>query len=143
VDELIGQFECGNLPFSQRLGEFARAAIGPLRGGGAREADSAISDAFLEKSLVLWRRRHKNSTGRAPTFYGMSTDNGNRYALHALRERRAAIDGELRQCEQRVRHLKEMLGHLDARLARTTMSAHFFLASLAAIGKTQILLDDI
>ena len=31
-------------------------------------------------------------------------DNGNRYALHALRERRAALDGELRQCEQRLRH---------------------------------------
>jgi hypothetical protein len=44
-------------------------------------------------------------------------DNGNRYALHALRERRAAIDGELRQCEQRLRHLKEMLGHLDATLS--------------------------
>ncbi len=45
------------------------------------------------------------------------TDNGNRYALHALRERRAAIDGELRQCEQRLRHLREMLGHLDATLS--------------------------
>ncbi len=44
-------------------------------------------------------------------------DNGNRYALHALRERRAAIDGELHQCEQRLRHLREMLGHLDATLS--------------------------
>ena len=48
---------------------------------------------------------------------GMQTENGNRYAIHALRERRAAIDGELRQCEQRIRHLKEMLGHLDATLS--------------------------
>lgn len=47
----------------------------------------------------------------------MQTENGNRYAIHALRERRAAIDGELRQCEQRIRHLKEMLGHLDATLS--------------------------
>ncbi len=45
------------------------------------------------------------------------TDNGNRYALAALRERRAAIDGELRQCEQRLRHLRDMLGHLDATLS--------------------------
>lgn len=45
------------------------------------------------------------------------TDNGNRYALAALKERRAAIDGELRQCEQRLRHLREMLGHLDATLS--------------------------
>ena len=43
-------------------------------------------------------------------------DNGNRYALHALRERRAALDGELRECERRLRYLKEMLGHLDATL---------------------------
>jgi hypothetical protein len=44
-------------------------------------------------------------------------DTGNRYAIHALRERRAALDGELRQCEQRLRHLREMLGHLDATLS--------------------------
>jgi len=43
-------------------------------------------------------------------------DNGNRYAIAALRERRAAIDGEMRQCEQRLPHLREMLGHLDATL---------------------------
>ncbi len=43
-------------------------------------------------------------------------DNGNRYALHALRERRASIDDELRECERRMRYLKEMLGHLDATL---------------------------
>jgi hypothetical protein len=45
------------------------------------------------------------------------TDNDSRYALAALRERRAVIDGELRQCEQRMRHLKAMLGHLDASLS--------------------------
>ncbi len=43
-------------------------------------------------------------------------DNGNRYALHALRERRASLYGELRECERRMRYLKEMLGHLDATL---------------------------
>ncbi len=45
------------------------------------------------------------------------TENGNRYALAALKERRAAIDGEMRQCEQRLRHLRAMLGHLDATLS--------------------------
>lgn len=45
------------------------------------------------------------------------TDNGNRYALAALKERRAAIDGELRECERRVRYLREALGHLDATLS--------------------------
>lgn len=44
-------------------------------------------------------------------------DTDNRYAIAALRERRAAIDGELRQCEQRLRHLREMLGHLEATLS--------------------------
>lgn len=47
----------------------------------------------------------------------MTTDNGNRYALAALKERRAAIDGEMRACEGRLRHLREMLGHLDATLS--------------------------
>ncbi len=36
--------------------------------------------------------------------------------FHALRERRAAIDGELRWCEQRLRHLPEMLVHSDTTL---------------------------
>jgi hypothetical protein len=45
------------------------------------------------------------------------TDNGNKYALAALKERRAAIDGELRQCEQRLRHLRSMLEHVDATLS--------------------------
>ncbi len=42
------------------------------------------------------------------------SEDGNRYALAALRERRAAIDGELRQCERRLRYLRQMLDHLDA-----------------------------
>jgi hypothetical protein len=47
----------------------------------------------------------------------MTTDNGNRYALAALKERRASIDGEMRECERRLRYLREALGHLDATLA--------------------------
>ncbi len=44
-------------------------------------------------------------------------ENGNRYALAALKERRASIDGEMRECERRLRYLREALGHLDATLA--------------------------
>ena len=44
-------------------------------------------------------------------------DNGNRYALAALKERRASIDGEMRECERRLRYLRDMLGHLDATLS--------------------------
>ncbi len=44
-------------------------------------------------------------------------DNGNRYALAALKERRASIGGEMRECERRLRYLRETLGHLDATLA--------------------------
>jgi|SRR5208283_5190391 len=51
-----------------------------------------------------------------PTFVVMS-DNGNRYALAALKERRASIDGEIRACELRLRSLNEALCHLDATLA--------------------------
>ena len=43
--------------------------------------------------------------------------NGNRYAVAALNERRASIDGELRECERRLPYLRETLGHLDATLA--------------------------
>jgi hypothetical protein len=41
-------------------------------------------------------------------------ENGNRYALAALKERRASIDGEMRECERRLRYLRKMLGNLDA-----------------------------
>lgn len=47
----------------------------------------------------------------------MSTnENSNRYALHALRERRAHIAGELLTLERRIRHLRESLVHIDATL---------------------------
>jgi hypothetical protein len=45
------------------------------------------------------------------------TGETNRYALAALKERRAVVDGELRECKRRVRYLRETLGHLDATLA--------------------------
>jgi hypothetical protein len=44
-------------------------------------------------------------------------DNGNRYALAALKERRASIDGEIQACELRLRSLNEALCHLDAALS--------------------------
>jgi hypothetical protein len=40
-----------------------------------------------------------------------------RYALHALKERRALLDGEMRECERKLRYLRETLTHLDATLA--------------------------
>ena len=42
---------------------------------------------------------------------------GNKYALAALRERRAELSGEIMHLESRVRHLRTSLGHLDASLA--------------------------
>ncbi len=44
-------------------------------------------------------------------------ENGNKYALAALKERRASIDGEIQACELRLRGLNEALCHLDATLA--------------------------
>jgi hypothetical protein len=44
-------------------------------------------------------------------------DTGNRYAINALRERRASIDGEIQACELRLRSLNETLCHLDAVLS--------------------------
>lgn len=41
---------------------------------------------------------------------------GNKYAVAALRERRAALAGEIAQLESRVRHLKESLVHVDGAL---------------------------
>lgn len=42
---------------------------------------------------------------------------GNKYALAALRERRAELSGEIIQLESRLRSLRQSLGHLDASLA--------------------------
>ncbi len=44
-------------------------------------------------------------------------DNGNTYAISALKRRRAEIDGERQACELRLRNLNEALCHLDASLA--------------------------
>lgn len=42
---------------------------------------------------------------------------GNQYALHALRERRAFMSGELVKLEARRRYLQDSIVHLDATLA--------------------------
>ena len=44
-------------------------------------------------------------------------ENGNRYAIAALRERRAALDGEIRACDRKLRYLREAIGHIDATLS--------------------------
>jgi hypothetical protein len=41
----------------------------------------------------------------------------NRYAIIALKERRASIDGEIKACEAQLRTLNEAIFHLDATLA--------------------------
>ena len=44
-------------------------------------------------------------------------ENGNRYAIAALRERRAALDGEVKECDRKLRYLREAIGHIDATLS--------------------------
>ena len=44
-------------------------------------------------------------------------DLGNQYALHALRERRAELTGEIASLETRLRSLRTSLGYLDGTLA--------------------------
>ena len=41
---------------------------------------------------------------------------GNKYAIAALRERRAELAGEIKQLESRLRNLRESLVHLDGSL---------------------------
>jgi hypothetical protein len=43
-------------------------------------------------------------------------ENGNRYALAALKDKRASLSSELVQTERTLRHLKEALVHVDATL---------------------------
>lgn len=43
-------------------------------------------------------------------------DKGNRYALHALRNKRGEIASEIVTLERKLRHLKESLVHVDASL---------------------------
>lgn len=43
--------------------------------------------------------------------------NGNTYAIGALKRRRAEIDGEVQECEKRLRNLNEALCRLDASIA--------------------------
>jgi len=44
------------------------------------------------------------------------TDNGNRYALAALKNKRAALASEIIQLERQLRHRRDMLVHVDATL---------------------------
>ena len=44
-------------------------------------------------------------------------ENGNRYAINALKERRAEIDGEIEACRRRLENLTEAIIHLDASIA--------------------------
>jgi hypothetical protein len=44
-------------------------------------------------------------------------ETSNRYAVAALRERRASIDGEIKALEVQLRNLNEALCHLDATLS--------------------------
>lgn len=43
-------------------------------------------------------------------------DNSNRYALAALKDKRATLAAEIVQLEQQIRHRKELLVHVDATL---------------------------
>lgn len=42
--------------------------------------------------------------------------NGSRYALAALKDKRASIASDIVECERKLRHLKESLVHVDATL---------------------------
>lgn len=44
------------------------------------------------------------------------SENANKYAMAALRERRAEMSGELTRLERQVRHLKASMVHMDATL---------------------------
>ena len=43
-------------------------------------------------------------------------DKGNRYALKALRDKRASIASDIMQTERKLRHLRDSLVHVDATL---------------------------
>lgn len=53
-----------------------------------------------------------------PPFVGDVKDNekGNRYAIHALKDRRATLAGEVIQFKEGIRYRLEQLSHLDAAL---------------------------
>ncbi len=41
-------------------------------------------------------------------------EKGNQYAIHALKDRRATLAGEVKQFKDAIRHREEQLAHLDA-----------------------------
>lgn len=43
-------------------------------------------------------------------------DKGNRYALAALKDKRASLASEIVQCERKLRHCREAIAHVDATL---------------------------
>jgi hypothetical protein len=43
-------------------------------------------------------------------------EKGNRYAIHALKDRRATLAGEIVQVKEGIRYREEQLTHLDAML---------------------------
>ncbi len=65
---------------------------------------------------------------QAPELHGSAL--GNHYAMHALRERRAELAGEITSLESRLRHLRESLTHVDGTLR--VMAPGFDPTSIAA-----------
>jgi hypothetical protein len=65
---------------------------------------------------VLWRKRHKRNDRFRPTLARMPNEKGNRYAIHALKDRRATMAGEIVEFKQGIADREEQLSHLDATL---------------------------
>jgi hypothetical protein len=86
-----------------------------------------------------------------------SAENSNRYAIHALKDRRATMAGEIQQFKQGIREvtytelakrlkkhgLKETESSITNKLSRGTFPATFFLACLAALELDGVALEDI
>lgn len=62
---------------------------------------------------VLWRKRHKNFSLPKPTSQGMN-EKGNRYALAALKDKRATIAGEILSLQRKINAREQQLRHVDA-----------------------------
>jgi hypothetical protein len=50
----------------------------------------------------------------------MPNEKGNRYAIHALKDRRATMAGEIVQMKEGISYREEQLTHLDAVLRSST-----------------------
>ena len=82
----------------------APQGAGSRPGGATRKF--AVSRRRNHKAISLWR----------PYFQPMN-ENGNRYTVAALRERRAALDGEIKEYERKLRFLRVAIGHVDATIS--------------------------